>query len=107
MNSFVQACVKEALRVFGPVPMGLPRIAPKGGLTIGHRTIPEGTIISINCEYRDLEHPICWLSWFFILNLSMGYTLFKGDMGCRCACLQTRAVVGRRQWYKGKVLDAC
>lgn len=59
MNSFVQACVKEALRVFGPVPMGLPRIAPKGGLTIGHRTIPEGTIISINCEYRDLEHPIC------------------------------------------------
>ncbi|RYN20880.1 hypothetical protein AA0112_g10469 [Alternaria arborescens] len=45
---FVQACVKEALRVFGPVPMGLPRIAPKGGLTIGHRTIPEGTIVSIN-----------------------------------------------------------
>jgi len=62
MNSFVQECVKEALRVFGPVPMGLPRIAPKGGLTIGHRTIPEGTIISINRKYRDDEYPICWLS---------------------------------------------
>jgi cytochrome P450 len=45
---FVQACVKEALRIFGPVPMGLPRIAPKGGLKIGDRTLPEGTIVSIN-----------------------------------------------------------
>ncbi|KAF1810375.1 cytochrome P450 [Eremomyces bilateralis CBS 781.70] len=45
---FVQACVKEALRMFGPVPMGLPRIAPKGGLTIGDRTLPEGTIVSVN-----------------------------------------------------------
>ncbi|KAJ3546856.1 hypothetical protein NM208_g1799 [Fusarium decemcellulare] len=45
---FVQACVKEALRIFGPVPMGLPRIAPKGGLTIGDRTLPEGTIVSVS-----------------------------------------------------------
>jgi len=50
LNSFVQACVKEALRIFGPVPMGLPRIAPKGGLVIGDRKIPEGTIVSINRE---------------------------------------------------------
>jgi len=50
LGSFVQACVKEALRVFGPVPMGLPRIAPKGGLTVGDRIIPEGTIVSINRE---------------------------------------------------------
>ncbi|KAJ4245776.1 hypothetical protein NW762_013900 [Fusarium torreyae] len=45
---FVQACVKEALRMFGPVPMGLPRIAPKGGLTFGDRTIAEGTIVSVS-----------------------------------------------------------
>ncbi|KAL1961169.1 hypothetical protein VTO42DRAFT_3114 [Malbranchea cinnamomea] len=45
---FLQACIKEALRVFGPAPMGLPRIAPKGGLTIGDRTIPEGTIVSVS-----------------------------------------------------------
>ena len=49
-SSYVQACVKEALRIFGPVPMGLPRIAPKGGLVIGDRKIPEGTIVSINRE---------------------------------------------------------
>ncbi|CEI63369.1 hypothetical protein FVEN_g102 [Fusarium venenatum] len=45
---YVQACVKEALRMFGPVPMGLPRIAPKGGLTFGDRTIPGGTIVSVS-----------------------------------------------------------
>ena len=45
---FLQACIKEAVRVFGPAPMGLPRVAPKGGLTIGDRTIPEGTTVSIS-----------------------------------------------------------
>jgi cytochrome P450 len=28
--------------------MGLPRVAPKGGLKIGDRTIPEGTIVSVS-----------------------------------------------------------
>lgn len=45
---YLQACIKEAMRVFGPVPMGLPRVAPKGGLTVGDRTFPAGTILSIN-----------------------------------------------------------
>ncbi|PGG96095.1 hypothetical protein GX51_07990 [Blastomyces parvus] len=45
---FLQACIKETLRVFGPAPMGLPRIAPEGGLTIGDRTIPQDTIVSVN-----------------------------------------------------------
>jgi cytochrome P450 len=62
MNSFVQACVKESLRIFGPVPMGLPRIAPKGGLTIGDRTIPEGTIVSINRESMNLESFVLGLN---------------------------------------------
>ncbi|KAB5566561.1 benzoate 4-monooxygenase cytochrome P450 [Coniochaeta sp. 2T2.1] len=45
---FLQACIKEAMRVFGPASMGLPRVAPKGGLTIGDRTLPEGTIVSLS-----------------------------------------------------------
>lgn len=45
---FLQLCIKEALRVFAPVPMGLPRVAPKEGLTIGDQHFPEGTILSIN-----------------------------------------------------------
>ncbi|KAK3986012.1 benzoate 4-monooxygenase cytochrome P450 [Cladorrhinum sp. PSN332] len=45
---FLQACIKEALRIFGPASMGLPRVVGEGGLTIGDRTLPKGTIVSIN-----------------------------------------------------------
>jgi cytochrome P450 len=45
---YLQACIKEAMRVFGPVPMGLPRVAPREGIRIGDRSFPAGTILSIN-----------------------------------------------------------
>lgn len=45
---YVQACIKEALRIFHPVPMGLPRTVPAEGITIGDRTFKEGTILSVN-----------------------------------------------------------
>lgn len=45
---FLQACIKEALRVFAPVPMGLPRDVGEGGLDIGGEHFAKGTILSIN-----------------------------------------------------------
>ncbi|KAK4227121.1 benzoate 4-monooxygenase cytochrome P450 [Podospora fimiseda] len=45
---FLQACIKEALRIFGPQSMGLPRVVGDGGLTIGDRTLPKGTTVSIS-----------------------------------------------------------
>ncbi|KAL4907067.1 hypothetical protein BDW74DRAFT_190058 [Aspergillus multicolor] len=45
---YLQACIKEALRIFAPVPFGLARVAPKGGLKIGDRYFPEGTKLSVN-----------------------------------------------------------
>lgn len=45
---FLHACIKEALRIFRSASMGLPRVAPKGGLAIGNGTIPEGTIVPLN-----------------------------------------------------------
>jgi cytochrome P450 len=47
-HRYLQACIKEALRIFSPVPMGLARIAPEGGLAFGERTIPAGTIVSVS-----------------------------------------------------------
>lgn len=44
----LQACIKEALRLFGPAPMGLPRVVGEAGVTIGNRTFPEGTILSVS-----------------------------------------------------------
>lgn len=55
---YLQACIKEALRVFGPASMGLPRVVGKGGMTFGGDAgsdrgaamamIPEGTTVSVN-----------------------------------------------------------
>lgn len=45
---FLQACIKEALYLFGCVPMALPRLTPPGGLAIGSKHFPEGIIVSIN-----------------------------------------------------------
>ncbi|KAL4755323.1 cytochrome P450 [Aspergillus terricola var. indicus] len=42
---YLQAC---SPCVFGPVPFGLARVAPKGGLSIGERHFPEGTKLSVN-----------------------------------------------------------
>ncbi|RYO98648.1 hypothetical protein DL766_001052 [Monosporascus sp. MC13-8B] len=44
---YLQACIKEALRFYSPVSMPLPRVAPQGGIVIGDRTFPAGTILSI------------------------------------------------------------
>lgn len=45
---FFQACIREALRIHNPVPMGLPRVVPPGGLTIGDRTLPAGATVSVS-----------------------------------------------------------
>ncbi|KAK8042994.1 hypothetical protein PG994_013477 [Apiospora phragmitis] len=45
---YLQACLKEALRIFGPGAMGLARRAPPGGLEIGGQTFPEGTTLSVH-----------------------------------------------------------
>lgn len=48
--SFLQACIKESLRMFGPTPMGLPRVAPKGGINIGDTHFDEGTVLSVHLQ---------------------------------------------------------
>ncbi|KAG8158167.1 hypothetical protein KVR01_011928 [Diaporthe batatas] len=45
---FLQANIKEALRIFAPVPMGLPRVAPKEGVQFDDTVFPEGTVLSCN-----------------------------------------------------------
>ncbi|WYZ44180.1 hypothetical protein EsH8_VII_000616 [Colletotrichum jinshuiense] len=46
--SYMLACLDETLRVYPPVPTGLPRIVPKGGATIAGKFVPEDTTVAIH-----------------------------------------------------------
>ncbi|KAG8526139.1 uncharacterized protein KY384_000132 [Bacidia gigantensis] len=46
--TYLQAVIKESLRLFPAIGNPLARMAPKGGLTILGRYFPEGTILGIN-----------------------------------------------------------
>ncbi|MCJ1402685.1 hypothetical protein MMC11_005906 [Xylographa trunciseda] len=69
---FLQACIKETFRYHPAVMFGLPRVVPKGGLTIGSRHFAEGIELSVNpwvihrsTEFfgpdADLYNPERWL----------------------------------------------
>lgn len=55
---FLQACIKEALRFHTPVAFGLPRVAPKGGVTVLGRHFHEGVILSVNPWVIHRRHDI-------------------------------------------------
>ncbi|KAK8199757.1 cytochrome P450 [Phyllosticta capitalensis] len=45
---YLCACIEEALRVYPPVPIGLPRVVPPGGRTICGKHVPGGTIVMLS-----------------------------------------------------------
>lgn len=47
---YLLACLEEALRMYPPVPTGLPRLVPKGGATICGEFVPEGVRLTPVCE---------------------------------------------------------
>ncbi|KAK1961873.1 cytochrome P450 [Colletotrichum sublineola] len=45
--TYLLACLEEGLRIYPPVPIGLPRTVPQGGANIVDHYVPEGTTVSI------------------------------------------------------------
>ncbi|KAK2602625.1 hypothetical protein N8I77_009141 [Diaporthe amygdali] len=43
---YMLACLDEALRMYPPAPLGLPRQTPKGGAKIAGHYVPEDTVVS-------------------------------------------------------------
>ena len=43
---YLEAVIKEGLRMFGPIPMSLPRLVPAGGRVVDGVHLPGGTIVS-------------------------------------------------------------
>lgn len=44
---YLSACITEALRVYPPAPLGVPRIVPEGGATIATEWIPRKTVVYV------------------------------------------------------------
>ncbi|KAI1494267.1 cytochrome P450 [Biscogniauxia mediterranea] len=54
---YLNACLKEALRVYPPIPVGSPRVIPEGGgQIITGRWIPPGTRVSVH-HYSTYHSP--------------------------------------------------
>ncbi|KAL1954751.1 hypothetical protein VTO42DRAFT_751 [Malbranchea cinnamomea] len=45
---FLQACIKESYRYHSAVGGPLPRVVPKGGMTVAGRYFKQGTVLSVN-----------------------------------------------------------
>ncbi|KAI0391864.1 cytochrome P450 [Xylariaceae sp. FL0594] len=45
---YLRAVALEAMRIYPPLPLALPRVVPRGGDTIDGHFVPEGTIVLVN-----------------------------------------------------------
>lgn len=54
---YLQAVIDESIRLHSTSGIGLPRIAPEGGLTVCGKYFPEGTILSVPSYtiHRDVD----------------------------------------------------
>ena len=51
---YLEACIKEGIRLVSPFGGPMPRLSPPGGMTIGESFIPEGTVICVHSQiHRD------------------------------------------------------
>ena len=56
--SYLQACMKEAMRLHPAVGQLLERVVPSGGATLSGVWLPEGTIVGVNPWVPSRDKPV-------------------------------------------------
>lgn len=51
--TYMMACLNEALRMYPPVPTGLPRVVPQEGRSVLGRHVPQDVSLHSICEVND------------------------------------------------------
>jgi cytochrome P450 len=54
---YLDACILEGLRLHPPFCLPFERVVPKGGMTVGERYFPEGTIIGMSPYLVNRHKP--------------------------------------------------
>lgn len=53
--TYLNAVCKEAMRIYAPLPLGLPREVPEGGDTVAGHYLPAGTVVATNPIAASLD----------------------------------------------------
>ncbi|KAI3553090.1 cytochrome P450 [Colletotrichum abscissum] len=118
---YLLACLEEALRLYPPVPIGLPRIVPKGGATIADHYVPEDTTVSVyqwamyhsEKNFRDPFgfHPERWMQDpVFASDDKEAFQPFhvgpRNCIGRNLAYVEMRLILARMLWnFDIKIAD--
>ncbi|KAH9204667.1 cytochrome P450 [Leptodontidium sp. 2 PMI_412] len=92
---YLQAVIKESLRLHAPFGVGMQRVVPAGGATIAGKYVPKGTLVSINAwaahanksvfgEDVDVFRPERWLVGKEKIQEMERYWLAFGSGGRAC-----------------------
>jgi cytochrome P450 len=110
---YMNACIKEGLRIFPPVPAGLLRTVPKDGDTIDGHWVPGGTSVAVSSwaachssnNWKDPEvyEPERWLEGAGYendeLKASQAFSLGpRGCIGRHLSYMEMRLIMARLLW---------
>lgn len=89
---YLAACIKEAFRLYPPVPLGLPRKTPADGTTVVGNFIPPGTMISMPQHAMYTHKDNFKMPDKFIPERWLGDARFENDQR---QCLQPFSIGSR------------
>ncbi|KAL8729762.1 MAG: hypothetical protein Q9181_004890 [Wetmoreana brouardii] len=116
---YMEAVCKEAMRMYVPLPLGLPRVVPEGGDTVDGEWLPGGTVVAVNpmaasLSERNFHEPFAfkperWLGENTRDNLDASQPFSMGARGClgrSLAWMELRTILAKMHFkYDIKLLN--